>query len=161
MFDEKTHISKHFSKLEATNSPTAKKYGIKNEPTIAQWNRIKSLVDNVLEPTRVALDKPITVNSIFRSQKLNERVKGAGTSQHLANNGAAADIELPSLGNKVLFDYILNNLDFDQLIWEYGDSVNGPDWVHVSYISTDKNRKEVLKCVKDVKGNPKYISYKK
>ena len=135
-----------------------KKYKIDNTPSKEQWKRIQILVDNVLEPVRVGLDKPLTVNSIFRSAKLNERVKGSGTSQHLANNGAAADIECPSLGNKELFDYILTNLDFDQLIWEYGDKVKGPDWVHVSY-NKDKNRKQVLRCVKDIKGNPKYINF--
>lgn len=159
MYNKETHLSEHFSKNEVTYSPTAKKYKIDNTPSKEQWKRIQILVDNVLEPVRVGLDKPLTVNSIFRSAKLNERVKGSGTSQHLANNGAAADIECPSLGNKELFDYILNNCNFDQLIWEYGDK-SSPDWIHVSFVSEEKNRNQVLRCVKDVKGNPKYIPYK-
>lgn len=160
MYNKETHLSEHFTKKEAIYSPTAEKYGIKNEPSKSQWQRIQILVNEVLEPLRVGVNSPIVVNSIFRSQKLNERVKGAGSSQHLANNGAAADIECPSLGNKKIFDYILNNLDFDQLIWEYGSSLE-PDWIHVSYVSKEKNRNQVLKCVKDIKGNPKYIPYKK
>lgn len=159
MYNKETHLSEHFSKNEVTYSPTAKKYKIDNTPSKEQWKRIQILVDNVLEPVRVGLDKPLTVNSIFRSAKLNERVKGSGTSQHLANNGAAADIECPSLGNKELFDYILNNCNFDQLIWEYGDK-SSPDWIHVSFVSEEKNHNQVLRCVKDVKGNPKYIPYK-
>ena len=159
MYNKETHLSDHFSKKEITYSPTAEKYKIDNTPSKEQWKRIQILIDEVLEPVRVGLDKPIIVNSVFRSAKLNERVKGAGTSQHLANKGAAADIECPSLGNKELFDYILTNLDFDQLIWEYGDK-NAPDWIHVSFVSKEKNRNQVLRCVKDVKGNPKYIPYK-
>jgi zinc D-Ala-D-Ala carboxypeptidase len=158
MYNKETHVSEHFSKKEVTYSPTAEKYKIDNTPSKEQWKRIQILVDNVLEPVRVGLDKSLTVNSIFRSAKLNERVKGSGTSQHLANNGAAADIECPSLGNKELFDYILNNCNFDQLIWEYGDK-SSPDWIHVSFVSEEKNRNQVLRCVKDVKGNPKYFSF--
>lgn len=159
MYNKETHLSDHFSKKEVTYSPTAEKYKIDNTPSKEQWKRIQTLVDEILEPVRVGLDASLTVNSIFRSAKLNERIKGAGSSQHLANNGAAADIECPSLGNKELFDYILTNCSFDQLIWEYGDKHN-PDWIHVSFISEEKNRKQVLKCVKDIKGNPKYITYK-
>jgi zinc D-Ala-D-Ala carboxypeptidase len=109
-------ISEHFTVEEVISSPTAEKYNINNEPSVAQWVRIKSLIINVLEPARVALGQPFKVNSIFRSTKLNERVKGAGTSQHLANNGAAADIECPELGNDVLFEYLFNHANFDQLI---------------------------------------------
>ena len=107
MYNKETHVSEHFTKKEVTYSPTAEKYGIKNEPSKEQWIRIQTLVDKVLEPLRVGLNNPIIINSVFRSAKLNERVKGAGTSQHLANNGAAADIECPSLGNKELFDSIV------------------------------------------------------
>ena len=160
MYNKETHLSEHFSKHEAIGSPTAEKYGIKNEPSKDQWKRIQTLIDELLEPVRVELDSSIKVNSIFRSQKLNERIKGAGSSQHLANNGAAADIECPKLGNKKLFDLIKNNYSFDQLIWEYGDNLE-PDWIHVSFVSKEKNRNQILKCVKDVKGNPKYIPYKK
>ena len=148
MYNKETHLSEHFSKQEITYSPTAEKYKINNTPSKEQWKRIQILVDEVLEPVRVGLNNPIIINSVFRSAKLNERVKGAGTSQHLANNGAAADIECPNLGNKELFDYIVNNCNFDQLIWEYGDKYN-PDWVHVSYVSDLLNRKEVLKAYKD------------
>ena len=160
MYNKETHLSEHFSKKEVIYSPTAEKYGIKNEPSKDQWKRIQTLIDELLEPLRIEIDSPIKVNSIFRSQKLNERIKGAGTSQHLANNGAAADIECPELGNKKLFDLIKDNYNFDQLIWEYGDNLE-PDWIHISFVSKEKNRNQILKCVKDVKGNPKYIPYKK
>lgn len=160
MYNKETHLSKNFSKEEVIQSPTAKKYKIDNTPNEKQWERIQLLVDNVLQPTRDALNASITVNSIFRSAKLNEKVKGSGTSQHLANKGAAADIECPSLGNKVLFDYILDNLSFDQLIWEFGDK-NEPAWVHVSYVSKDRNRNQVLKATKLPNNKTKYSDYKK
>jgi len=158
--DLKEKLSEHFTVEEVVSSPTAEKYKINNEPSISQWVRIKSLITNLLEPSRVALGHPFIVNSIFRSTKLNERVKGSGTSQHCANNGAAADIECPELGNDVLFTYLLEHTDFDQLIWEYG-TTKSPDWVHVSYDSHRLNRKQALRCTKDKNGNPKYISYKK
>lgn len=153
-------LSEHFTVEEVVSSPTAEKYKINNEPSVAQWVRIKLLITNLLEPARVALNQPFVVNSIFRSTKLNERVKGAGTSQHCANNGAAADIECPTLGNNILFTYLLEHSNFDQLIWEYGDN-NAPNWVHVSYVSDRLNRKQALRCIKDSNGSPKYISYKK
>ena len=153
-------LSNHFTVGEVIASPTAEKYKINNEPSAAQWVRIKLLIEKVLEPTRVALGHPFVVNSIFRSKLLNQRVKGAGSSQHCANNGAAADIECPELGNEVLFNYLLTNSDFDQLIWEYGNN-KSPDWVHISYVSPGLNRKQVLKCIADKNGNPNYISYKK
>ena len=104
MYNKETHLSEHFSKKEITYSPTAEKYKIDNTPSKEQWKRIQTLVDKILEPVRVGLDKPLIVNSIFRSQKLNERVKGSGTSQHLANNGAAADIECPDGRNQLKYE---------------------------------------------------------
>lgn len=160
MYNKETNLSEHFSKLEVTNSPTATKYKINNDPSEDQWKRIQILINEILEPVRVEINSPIKVNSIFRSKKLNEKVKGSSTSQHLANNGAAADIECLELGNKKLFDLIKDKYNFDQLIWEYGDN-NNPDWVHVSYVSNEKNRNQILKCIKDSKGNPKYIKYEK
>lgn len=160
MYNEQTHLSKHFSKAEMTYSGTAVKYKIPNNPSPVQWGRIEQLVKNVLEPARVGLNSSITVNSGFRCKKLNEKVKGAFKSQHLADNGAAADIECLKLTNAKLFDYIKDNLDFDQLIWEFGTRVE-PNWVHVSYVSKTKNRKQVLKCFKDSNNRTKYIPYEK
>jgi hypothetical protein len=56
--------------------------------------------------------------------------------------------------NKMLYDYIKDNLEFDQLIWEFGTDAN-PDWVHVSY-SKVKNRKQKLKAIKS-NGKTSYI----
>ena len=139
MYNKETHLSEHFSKREVTYSPTAEKYKIDNTPSKEQWKRIQTLVDEVLEPVRIGLDKPIIVNSVFRSTKLNERVKGAGTSQHLANKGAAADLMYIKKSNAEIFKIIKDKLTFDQLIWEFGTDKE-PSWVHVSYNSKN-NRK--------------------
>ena len=159
MYNKETHLSENFTINEMIDSPTAAKFKIPNNPSPIQWERIQLLVDNVLQPTRTALNAPITVNSVFRSKALNNKIKGSSSSQHMCNNGAAADIECKSLGNKALFDYIMDNIDFDQLIWEFGNK-NNPDWVHVSYVSKEKNRKQVLKCFKDPRGATKYVPYK-
>lgn len=97
-------ITIHFTYEEIIDSSIADKYKINNEPSVEQLGRIKLLLEHVAEPARVALNKPFVVNSIFRSQKVNERAKGAGTSQHLANHGAAIDFECPDLGNHTLFE---------------------------------------------------------
>ena len=82
--------------------------------------------------------KPITVNSGYRCPKLNDAVGGAKNSQHM--RGEAADITAGSkMENKRLFELIWDNLPFDQLIDESNYS-----WVHVSYVSTSKNRKQIL-----------------
>jgi hypothetical protein len=59
--------------------------------------------------------------------------------------------------NKMVFDYIKDNLEFDQLIYEFGDSKN-PDWVHVSYESTGRQRKQVLRAVR-ANGKTTYQNY--
>lgn len=139
------NITKHLSYYEATHSETAVKYGINNQPTEVQLILIERLASAVFEPLREWAGHPIKINSLFRCEELNSHkdVKGASTSQHLCINGAAMDIK--SLGKKTnaeLFHYIKDNLDFDQLIWEYGTTKN-PQWVHVSY-NNGHNRRQVL-----------------
>lgn len=137
-------ITKHLSYYEATHSATAVKHKINNQPNEVQLILIERLASAVFEPLREWCGHPIKINSLFRSEELNIKIKGAKNSQHLCLNGAAMD--LSSLGKKTnaeLFNYIKDNLEFDQLIWEYGTDKN-PDWVHVSY-NQGKNRKQILK----------------
>ena len=141
------NFSEHLSYFEATNSDSAKKYGIKNEPDEAQMVNIERLARNVFEPLRIWANEPIRVNSLFRSVELNAKIGGAKNSQHTCINGSAMDIS--AMGHKTnadLFNYIKDNLEFDQLIWEFGTKLQ-PDWVHVSFKLND-NRKEVLKGLK-------------
>jgi zinc D-Ala-D-Ala carboxypeptidase len=135
------NISKHITFKEATQSPTADKLGIKNIPTELELKAMKLVAEKCFEPLRVWYNKPIRVNSFFRNSDLNRAVKGSSTSQHV--KGEAIDIDAGSKAeNKKLFDWIKANLEFDQLLWEYGNSI-GPDWVHVSY-NSKKNRKQIL-----------------
>lgn len=131
------NISKHITFTEATHSPTAVKLGINNNPNETQLEAMKLVAEKCFEPLRTWYNKPIKINSFFRSDLLNRAVKGSLTSQH--KKGEAIDLDAGSKEeNKKLFEYIKNHLDFDQVINEYNYS-----WVHVSYSKT-KNRKQIL-----------------
>ena len=131
------NISKHITFLEATHSPTAAKLGINNNPNETQLEAMKLVAEKCFEPLRIWYNKPIKINSFFRSDLLNRAVKGSLTSQH--KKGEAIDLDAGSKEeNKKLFEYIKNHLEFDQVINEYNYS-----WVHVSYSKT-KNRKQIL-----------------
>ena len=151
-------VSEHVSYKEVTKSNTAIRKGIENIPSGEQMENIKLLCENVFEPLRKHVDGPIAINSLFRSLKLNIAIGGAASSQHCANNGAAMDIDdtYGNMSNADMFKFIKDNLDFDQLIWEFGTDEN-PNWVHVSYKTRD-NRKQILKCSK-VKGKTVYSIY--
>ena len=131
------NISKHITFTEATYSPTAVKLGINNNPDKAQLEAMQLVAEKCFEPLRLWYNKPIKINSFFRSDLLNRAVKGSLTSQH--KKGEAIDLDAGSKEeNKKLFDWIKANLVFDQLLNEYNYS-----WVHISY-SKNKNRKQVL-----------------
>jgi zinc D-Ala-D-Ala carboxypeptidase len=147
------NISKHITLHEATHSPTGAARGIRNLPTEEHLENMKLLAEKVFEPLRNWYGKPIKINSFYRSKALNEAIGGSKTSQH--SFGQAMDIDTSS-DNKKLFDYIRENLEWDQMIWEFGNDEN-PDWVHVSYKSSG-NRREILKAIK-VKGVTKYVKF--
>ena len=154
-------ISKHITYAEATHSYTAKKYGIDNTPTEAHLTNMVKVAEAVFEPLREHFGKPIYVSSFFRSAALNKKLPGAKNSQHLANNGAAIDIDADMFGglsNTDIFEYIKDNLEFDQLIAEHkGD--NGPAWVHVSF-NEGKNRKQILIATRDeLSGKEIFLPY--
>ena len=132
-------ISKHISYKEAVGSNYAKQSGIKNKPNEEQVENMKLLAEKVFEPLREWVGCPIKVNSMFRSLELNTALKGSKTSSHM--KGEAMDItSMGGKSNLEMFHYIRTELDFDQLIWEFGKE---PKWLHVSY-NKDKNRKQVL-----------------
>ena len=132
-------ISKHISYKEAVGSNYAKQKGIKNKPNEEQVENMKLLAEEVFEPLREWVDAPIKVNSMFRSLELNTALKGSKTSSHM--KGEAMDItSMGGKSNLEMFHWIKDNLEFDQLIWEFGKE---PKWLHVSY-SAVKNRKQIL-----------------
>jgi zinc D-Ala-D-Ala carboxypeptidase len=123
------------------------KTGIHNEPNAEQKEALSLLAVNILQPARDAIGA-ITVTSGFRNARVNAAIGGSRTSQHI--KGEAADLQCKD--NAALFKFI-KTLEFDQLIWEFGDKEQ-PDWVHVSYAK--KNRKEILKATKK-NGVTKYV----
>ena len=145
------NISPHITYTEATRTSAQ----ADNTPNAEQIEAMKLLAANVFEPLRALVGRPIIITSMFRSAKVNGLIGGATTSQHC--KGEAMDIKLPGM-NRSLFEIILNQLPFDQLIWEFGTDKE-PAWVHVSYKSTG-NRKQVLRAIR-VNGKQKYIAYEK
>ena len=135
-------ISKYITYLEAVTSQTAERNGILNVPSPESIINMQLVALRVFDPVRVHFNKPIRVSSFFRGLLLNKAVGGAKSSQHV--KGQAIDMQgTNGLTNKQIFEYVKDNLDFDQLIWEFGNK-NNPAWVHVSYVSKEKNRKQVL-----------------
>ena len=153
-------LSEHLSLAEVTKSDTAKRRGVSNMPTEAHIANFKLLAENIFEPIRNHFGKPIFISSGYRSAELNKAIGGAASSQHC--QGEAIDIDMDGrpggVTNKMVFDFIKDNLNFDQLIWEFGTDTN-PDWVHVSYESTGKQRKQILKAVRKG-GATSYVPYK-
>lgn len=152
-------ISEHLDLSELIRSESAKRRGIANMPTEAHIANLKLLAEKVFEPIRNNFRCPIHISSGYRSAELNKAVGGATTSQH--SSGEAIDIDMDGspngVTNKMVFDYIKKYLEFDQLIWEFGSAEN-PDWVHVSYESTGKQRKQILKAYKE-NGKTHYKPY--
>ena len=141
-------ISEHLDLSELIRSESAKRNGISNMPTEEHIANFKILAEKVFEPIRNNFRCPIHISSGYRSAELNKRIGGASSSQHC--KGKAIDIDMDGspngVTNKMVYDCIKDNLQFDQLIWEFGNDSN-PDWVHVSY-SKDKNRGQKLKATK-------------
>lgn len=147
-------ISKNISFREATYSPTAIRLGIDNTPNDEQLKRMKLVSERCFEPMRTWYGKPIKINSFFRSEKLNTAIGGSDSSQHCL--GEAIDIDVDK-DNLKLFNWILQNLEFDQCIYEFGTSLE-PDWIHISYTEQRANRNQVLKAVKE-NGKTVYKKY--
>lgn len=136
-------ISKHVSYNEAIRSNTARRLGLGNIPSSAQVYNMKVLCEKVFEPVRQCFKQPIRISSMFRGVELNKAVKGSSRSQHC--KGEAMDIQgTNGVTNAELYYFIRDHLDFDQLIWEYGND-DEPAWVHVSYTDSKPNRKQTLR----------------
>lgn len=149
-------ISKHISEKEATKSVTALRLGIDNTPDGDAIANMKELAEKVFEPLREWVGGPIKINSFYRSSALNEAIGGSTRSQHCKGQAMDIDDIYGHKTNKEMFQWIKENLNsFDQMIWEFGNEDN-PDWVHVSYVSEEKNRNRILKAVRD-DGKTKYI----
>jgi hypothetical protein len=150
-------LSTHLDLSEVIRSDSAKRNGISNMPTGEHIANFMLLAEKIFEPIREHFGVPIHISSGYRSKELNAKIGGSATSQHC--KGQAVDIDMDNSANGVtnadVFNYIKDNLPFDQLIWEFGNEDN-PDWVHVSYV--EKPRKQILKAFK-MNGATKYFPY--
>ena len=148
-------ISKHISYKEGTNSTTAIRRGIDNTPNDEQLDNMELIAEKVFEPLREWVGGPVKINSFFRCPDLNKAIGGSRKSQHCQGQAIDIDDTYKVVANSDMYNYIKNNLDFDQLIWEFGDDDN-PNWLHVSYVSPEKNRNRCLKAYKE-QGRSKYM----
>lgn len=146
-------ISKYCTYGEAIRSDTAARLGIANTPNDEQIAAMRYVATEVFDAVREHFGVPLFVSSFFRSPELNVATLGASrTSQH--QRGEAIDMVIIGRCAEI-FNWIKNNLEFDQLIWEFGSDVE-PAWVHCSKVNYRQNKKEVLKAYHDSEGNIKY-----
>ena len=136
-------LSEHFTLEELTASPTAKAKGINNQPPELFVPMLKRVAVELLEPIRAHFGRPVTVNSGYRSPKLNAAIGSKPTSQHSV--GEAVDLEVPGVSNAVVAEWVRTNLRFGQLILEgyiHGQPSSG--WVHVSLPTRGERNNEVM-----------------
>ena len=138
-------ISKHISYKEGTNSITAIRRGIDNIPNGEQLANMELIAEKIFEPLRDWVGGPIKINSFFRCPELNKAIGGSSKSQHCKGQAIDIDDTFRVVANSDMYNYIKEDLDFDQLIWEFGDDEN-PNWVHVSYVSEEDNRRRCLRA---------------
>ena len=146
-------ISKHISYKEGVYSITATRRGINNDPNDEQLSNMELLAEKVFEPLREWVDGPIKINSFFRCPELNKAIGGSSKSQHCHGQAIDIDDTYGKVANSEMYHYIKENLDFDQMIWEFGND-DEPNWIHVSYVSKEDNRNRYLRAYK---GNGKTL----
>lgn len=148
-------ISWHISYTEAIKSNTAIRLGIDNTPSKEVIANMKYTARKLFEPLRKWHGSPIGISSFYRCPELNKAVGGSSRSAHV--KGLAIDIDADIMDNGItnimIFNYLKDNADFDQLIFEFGD--DNPDWVHVSTKKDGNNRRMVLKSLR-IGGNVIY-----
>jgi putative chitinase len=153
-----TQLTEHFTLEEMTVSPTAKKLGLSNTPTPEHIENMRYCCEMILEKVRAKFG-PVTINSSYRSPRVNQAVGGSKTSQHV--NGQAIDFEVKGVDNKTVADWVADNLEFDQVILEFytkGDKNSG--WVHASIKKEGDNRRQRLIATKSKAGGTSYTPVK-
>jgi hypothetical protein len=149
------NLSANFSLKELTKSDTATRLGIDNTPNEETIDNLKTLCDKVLQSVRDHFGKTVTVNSGYRSSETNQATGGSKSSDHV--KGQAADIEIAGIPNAELAQWIMDNLDYTQLILEfYTQGIPDSGWVHVSY-DPNNLKKQELTAVK-VAGKTQYLN---
>ena len=152
-------ISNHISYKEGTYSRTAERRDLDNTPNADQLKCMQEIAENVFEPLRAYVGGPVKINSFFRGEPVNTAIGGSKSSQHMKGQAMDIDDTFGRMTNAEMYYFIKDHLDFDQMIWEFGDD-NNPNWVHVSYVSHRPNRKK-LTIAKKINGKTKYIHEEK
>ena len=150
-------ISEHISYKEGVKSNTATRLGIDNTPGEYEIGNMELIAERIFEPLRAWVGGPVKINSFYRNKELNLAIGGSQRSQHCEGRAIDLDDTFGYKTNAEMFHYIKENLNFDQMIWEFGSDKN-PDWVHISYVSEDQNRNRCLIAYKE-KGKTKYKLY--
>ena len=148
-------ISEHISYKEGVRSNTATRRGIDNTPNAEQLDNMELVAEEVFEPLRAYVGGPIKINSFFRCPELNKAIGGSSKSQHCKGQAMDIDDTFGRMTNAEMYHWIKDYIDFDQMIWEFGNDDN-PDWVHISYVSPEENRNRCLKAYRE-DGKTKYM----
>jgi hypothetical protein len=136
------NLSANFTLKELTKSDTATRLGLDNTPDDEALENLKTLCEKVLQPVREHFGKSVTVNSAYRSPESNAAVNGSKSSDHV--KGMAADIEIVGVANADLAQWIMDNLEYTQLILEfYTPGIPDSGWVHVSYDPNNLKKQEL------------------
>lgn len=142
------NISKHISWHEGTYSRTGERRDLDNTPNEDQLKCMKEVAENLFEPLREWVGGGIKINSFFRGEPVNTAIGGSTRSQHMKGQAIDIDDTFGKMSNAEMYEFIKEHLDYDQMIWEFGDN-NNPNWVHVSYVSPQENRNRCLKAYKE------------
>ena len=148
-------LSRHVSYKEGVHSVTALRLGLKNDPSDDHLNNMMTISEKVFEPLRTHVGGPIKINSFYRGPELNKAIGGSAKSQLCHGQAMDIDDTYGNASNAEMYNWIKANLDYDQMIWEFGTDEN-PDWVHVSYVNPDVNRNRCLKAYRK-DGRTKYM----
>ena len=147
-------LSKHVSLHEGVYSRTAERLGLKNDPSDEHLLNMITISEKVFEPLRNHVGGPIKINSFYRGPELNKAIGGSSKSQHCHGQAIDIDDTFGHMSNADMYYWIKDNLNFDQMIWEFGTDKN-PNWLHVSYVSDEENRNRCLEAYK-LNGKTKY-----
>jgi hypothetical protein len=136
------NLSANFTLKELTKSDTATRLGLDNTPDEETIENLKLLCEKVLQPVREHFGKPVTINSGYRSPESNAAVGGSKSSDHC--KGQACDLEIDGVSNPDLAQWIMDNLEYTQLILEfYTQGQPNSGWVHVSYDPNNLKKQEL------------------
>ena len=147
-------LSNNLTLAEVIKSNTAIRRDIDNTPTEEHLATMKVTAEKLFEPLREHVGAPVKINSFYRGPKLNKAIGGAKRSQHMSGQAMDIDDTFGHMSNADMYHWIKENLNFDQLIWEFGTDKN-PNWLHVSYVNDEDNRNRCLEAYKS-NGKTKY-----